>query len=125
MNPLGQGLEWLVEAFDCDPAALTLRSKLEALLAQMVQELQLSPLGEPLWHHFPSTAAGPGGITGLYLLAESHFACHTFPEHRSLTINLFCCQPRPDWDFRSYLQREFGASHVCVRKLGRPYGWNR
>jgi S-adenosylmethionine decarboxylase len=112
------GLEWVVEAFDCNPAALKDRGRLLGLLGRMVDELELHPLCEPLCHHFP----GPGGITVMFLLAESHLACHTYPEHRSMTLNLFCCRPRPDWDFVSRLEQELGAGHVCVRKLERRYG---
>ncbi|MFN7918584.1 MAG: S-adenosylmethionine decarboxylase [Bryobacteraceae bacterium] len=117
-----EGVEWLVEAFDCDPASLTDTGALERLLDALISELPLRTVSAAQWHRFPATEAGPGGVTGLCLLAESHFACHTFPEHRSLTINLFCCRPRPDWDFAGYLEREFRARHVCVRKLRRPYG---
>jgi S-adenosylmethionine decarboxylase len=112
------GVEWVVEAMGCDPGALTDPSRLAALLEQLTRELPLHPVGEPLWHRFP----GAGGITGLCLLAESHFACHTYPEHGSLTINLFCCKPRPEFDFRGYLEKAFGARMVRVRKLERPYG---
>ena len=111
------GLEWLVEAFDCDPAALADTDKLRALAAALIRDLPLHPVHEPLWHQFP----GAGGITGLMLLAESHLAIHTFPEHGSLTLNLFCCRPREEWDFRAYLRREFSAGEVAVRQLERPY----
>jgi S-adenosylmethionine/arginine decarboxylase-like enzyme len=37
--------------------------------------------------------------TGLVLFAESHLAVHSFPEHGSLTLNLFCCRPG-EWNFR-------------------------
>ena len=111
------GVEWLVEAFDCRSTALKDLVRLRRLLDDMVADLGLHPVGEALWHRFPA----PGGVTGLCLLAESHFACHTFPEHASMTINLFCCQPRPDWDFESYLEREFGAARVAVRKFAREY----
>jgi S-adenosylmethionine decarboxylase len=114
---MDSGQEWLVEAFGCRPEALTDLAKLRTLLDTLAAALPLNPVGEPLWHRF----GGPGGITGLCLLAESHFACHTFPEHGSLTLNLFCCKPRPEFDFRSYLEREFGAGHVCVRVLPRHY----
>ena len=111
------GTEWLVEAFECDPALLRSRAKLSALFAEMVRELSLHPVREPQWHQFPE----PGGITGMVLLAESHITVHTFPEHGSLALNLFCCKPREEWDFRGYLEREFDAGYVRVRVVERPY----
>ena len=83
----------------------------------MIREMMLHPVGEPLWHQFPRT----GGITALYLLAESHLTCHTFPEHGSLCLNLFCCVPRPEWDFQGELKEVLGAERVSVRRLQRPY----
>jgi S-adenosylmethionine decarboxylase len=111
------GVEWFVEAYDCDPASLTDVGKLRLLLDTLVRELPLHPVGEAMWHTFD----GAGGVTGLCLLAESHFACHTFPEHGTLCLNLFCCKPRPEWDFTAYLRREFGAASVRVRRMERPY----
>ena len=111
------GREWLVEAHGCDPAALADVDALRALFAALVADLGLHPVGEPLWHKFP----GPGGVTGLVLLAESHLTVHTFPEHGSLCLNLFCCRPRPGWDFAEHLRERFGAELVQVRALTRPY----
>jgi S-adenosylmethionine decarboxylase len=110
------GCEWVVEAHACDPASLTDSDALHALFTQLIGGMALHPVGEAQWHQFPG-----GGITGLALLEESHIACHTFPEHRSLCLNVFCCRPRPDWDFVAHLKRTFGAVSVEVRKLDRPY----
>jgi S-adenosylmethionine decarboxylase len=113
----GSGLEWIIEAHGCSSAALTDLDKLRTLFADVVEAMSLCPVDESLWHRFPH----PGGITGLSLLAESHLACHTFPEYQSICLNVFCCQPRPDWDFVSYFERAFGATAVTVRKVERPY----
>jgi S-adenosylmethionine decarboxylase len=115
--PPAEGREWVVEAHGCRPDALADLGLLRMLFARMVDELSLRPVADPLWHRFP----GPGGITGLCLLAESHLACHTFPEHGSLCLNLFCCRPRPEWDYRERLGEMFGATRVSVRSLDRPY----
>ena len=112
------GREWVVEAYGCDAGRLADPNRLKMLFDQVIASLDLRPVGETQWHQFP----GPGGITGLCLLAESHLACHTFPEYRSLCLNLFCCRPRADWDFASYLKREFGAASVEVRRIERDYG---
>jgi S-adenosylmethionine decarboxylase len=111
------GIEWVVEAFGCSSQALRDSAALENLFHRMIQEMNLRPVGLTQWHQFPGT----GGITGLCLLAESHLACHTFPEHGSLCLNLFCCVPRDEWDFESALKDLFAADSVSVRRLQRPY----
>ena len=114
----GDGVEWVVEAFGCDAARLRDPAALGALVGEMIAALALRPVAEPLWHSFP----GAGGVTGLVLLAESHLALHSFPEHESLCLNLFCCSPRAEWDFSGGLARAVGATRVEVRRLARAYG---
>lgn len=111
------GCEWVVEARDCSPDALRDLGVLKALFARLVGELDLTEVRPSVWHVFP----GEGGITGMSLLSESHLTCHTFPEHGTLCLNLFCCRPRPDWDFEAGLGEAVGARHVEVRKLARRY----
>lgn len=111
------GVEWVVEAFGCAPDALRAPRALGALVDELVATLALRPVAPAQWHQFP----GPAGVTGLVLLAESHLALHTFPEHRSLCLNLFCCVPRAEFDWAGGLARHVGAHDVRVRRLARAY----
>src|SRR5262249_26903325 len=113
----GNGCEWIVEAHGCDPSRLADRDSLERLFAGIVEGMHLHPVAPSSWHQFPNT----GGITGLSLLAESNIACHTFPEFGSLCLNVFCCRPRPEWDFERALVEALGAASVRVRRVERPY----
>jgi S-adenosylmethionine decarboxylase len=112
------GIEWVIDAHGCAADSLRNLALLREFFDRTISELRLRPVGETQWHQFPNT----GGITGLCLLAESHLACHTFPEFGSLCLNLFCCVPRETWDFESVLAATFGATSVTVRTIPRPYG---
>jgi S-adenosylmethionine decarboxylase len=112
------GTEWLVEASGCDAEALGDVERLRGVFARAVAELGLSVVGEPQWHKFP----GPGGVTGLALLTESHLACHTYPEFRLAAFNLYCCRERAEWDWEARLRELLGAEEVRVRRLTREFG---
>lgn len=109
------GTAALVDAFGCRPDTLCSTERLTALFERLVRELELHPLAKAAWHVFP----GAGGVTGLLPLAESHLACHTFPESGFATFDLYCCRPRPPWPWKERLAEELGAGEVLVRVLQR------
>jgi S-adenosylmethionine decarboxylase len=111
------GTEWIIEAKGCAPAALRDLARMRGLCAEIVRELALIVVGEPQWHQF----GGPGGVTGLYLLTESHLACHSYPELGVVTFNLYCCRPRARWAWEARLAEALGATQVAVRELGRDF----
>ena len=57
---------------------------------QAVHAVGLQPVNQ-LFHAFPATAHGPGGITATVLLAESHLCVHTWPEQKAVTLDVYVC----------------------------------
>jgi S-adenosylmethionine decarboxylase len=112
------GTEWLVDAEGCRADLLGDLATLRRLCNRIIAELDLHVVGDGVWHHFPP----PGGVTGLFLLTESHLACHTYPEAGVATFNLYCCRPRPAWPWAARLVEELAATQVTVRSRRRGEG---
>ena len=109
------GTEWLVEAEECNENLLRDETLLRAVFSRIISDLGLKTIKEPLWHKF----GGEGGVTGLLMLTESHLACHTYPEHRIATFNLYCCRTRSEWNWDANLKEILGAMKVNITKIER------
>lgn len=113
-----RGAEWIVDARGCPPDVLRDGNRLRALFDRLIDDLHLTPVAPAVWHTFPA----PGGLTGFVVLAESHLACHTFPEFGSICVNVFCCRAREDFDAAALMSEMLGATDTVVRRLERAYG---
>jgi S-adenosylmethionine decarboxylase len=109
------GLEWIVDARGCPAARLADLDAIRSCCERIVREMQLHVVGQPQWRKFD----GPGGVTGLYLLSESHLSVHTFPEFGLVCLNVYCCRPRATPEWETLLRVELGANAVVVRQLTR------
>jgi S-adenosylmethionine decarboxylase len=74
----------------CDASLLTDAERLGARCVQAVATAGLQPVAQ-LFHSFPATSHGPGGVTATVLLAESHLCVHTWPESGSVTLDVYVC----------------------------------
>jgi S-adenosylmethionine decarboxylase proenzyme len=86
------GIHLLGEWYDC-PAhtpEFTRAEALRALCLEATTEAGLTIVGER-FHQFE-----PQGVTGTVLLAESHLAIHTWPEHGFVTIDVYVCNYTTD-----------------------------
>ena len=113
------GTEWLIDASGCDPEALANLDRLRAVFDRVIRDLDLHVLGEIAWRQFDH----PHGVSGLALLSESHLTCHTYPEFRAATFNLYCCRTTATWPweakFTEILKEMLGATEVNVRVFER------
>jgi len=55
------------------------------ILNKIVNKYQLNVVGKAI-HQFQ-----PFGVTGVYILAESHLSIHTFVEERKVALDLYTC----------------------------------
>ena len=110
-----RGSEWIIDAAGCAPELLAGTGAMQTVCDVIIERAQLHVVGEPVWHQFD----GPGGVTGLYLLSESHLTCHTFPEFGLAAFNLYCCRRRQTCDWESLLQEHLHATRVSTREVVR------
>ena len=72
-------------------ALMTVPALLRLVCTEAVAAAGLHGVAE-LFHAFaPAPQAGPAGVTGVVLLAESHLAVHTWPEIGAATLDVYVC----------------------------------
>lgn len=66
-------------------------------------------------------AFSPYGISGVVVIAESHLAIHTWPEHQYAAIDIFTCGTKIDFaGIRTALVSAFQAKTESTREFKRP-----
>jgi S-adenosylmethionine decarboxylase len=87
-----QGLHLTADLYECrcDTAWLTDAARLGRWCVEAVHAVGLDPVNQ-LFHSFPDTSGGTGGVTATVLLAESHVCLHTWPEKRAVTLDVYVC----------------------------------
>lgn len=86
------GLHLTADLLDCrcETRWLIDAVTLGAACVESADSAGLQVVGQ-LFHTFPATSMGPGGVTATLLLAESHLCVHTWPEQRGVTIDVYVC----------------------------------
>jgi S-adenosylmethionine decarboxylase len=80
------GKHLLADLYGVSPERLDDAELLARCLEGAARECRLTPVAPPVLHCFPG-----GGVTGFLLLAESHIAFHSYPEHGYLALDIFSC----------------------------------
>lgn len=91
-----QGLHIIADLSGCtaDEALFTNEHALRALCERAVESAGLASLGALFYSYSNQNIVDcqqESGVTGIILLAESHLAVHTWPELRSVTLDVYAC----------------------------------
>ncbi len=79
------GRHIIADLYGVAPDLISRRETVEAILDEVVREARLTEEGRA-YKQFE-----PYGVTGVILLAESHLAIHTWPEHGLVNVDVFTC----------------------------------
>lgn len=112
-NTLTLGWHWFVDFSGCRSMPTT-PAQLRDTLCHAARLAGATIVAES-FHEF-----SPHGLSGVVVIAESHFAVHTWPEHQAICIDLFSCSSRLNIDTAiAYLQEIFKPASTRVREVTR------
>ena len=112
MKSLGKHL--IVELYGCSSELLNNLVQVEKILIEAV-ELSKATIVQPVFHHF-----SPHGISGVVVIAESHFTIHTWPEYGYCALDIFTCGDQIDPDESlQFMKNKFQADNMSVMEIKR------
>ncbi|MFP3869726.1 MAG: adenosylmethionine decarboxylase [Syntrophobacteria bacterium] len=112
MKSLGKHL--IIELFQCDSTILNDPKTLEYHLLEAVR-LSGATAIQPLFHQF-----SPHGISGVVVVAESHFSVHTWPEFGYCALDIFTCGEHvSSYKALNHLKKALRAANVSVMEIKR------
>lgn len=114
MSALGTHI--LADLYGCDPAVLDDVEKIAACMAEAARRCGATIVSQ-CFHRY-----SPQGVSGVVVIAESHLAIHTWPEHGYAAVDLFTCGEslKPDACF-SYLHDALGSRHHTTNTIHRGH----
>ncbi len=111
---MNMGHHIIVNLLKCPAKVLEKVNIVQKLLNEIVSEASLTKVGESFYQFEPK------GVTGIILLAESHISIHTWPEHESAAVDIFCCGGKESAK-KAYelLVKKFEPSNVKKHEVSR------
>jgi len=112
MKSLGKHL--LIELYDCNQEIINNIKKIEEKLIRSV-EISGATIINHTFHKF-----SPHGVSGVVVIAESHFSIHTWPEYGYCAVDIFTCGEKIDGEKAlKYLKEELNAKSISVLEAKR------
>lgn len=110
----GVGHHLCIDLHDCQPDQLDSPDEIETLMVAAAKACGAKVVSSHA-HHFE-----PFGVSCMVILAESHLAAHTWPEHGFVAVDIFSCDKElPSQLAAEYLQTKLGAKSIACQQLDR------
>jgi S-adenosylmethionine decarboxylase proenzyme len=112
MQALGRQI--LVELYDCNADVLNDEAQIRDILVEGTRQSGATVITDT-FHLF-----NPHGVSGVIVIAESHVAIHTWPEHGYAAVDIFTCGDTIDpWVILEHMKRGFKAGNTSTMELKR------
>lgn len=112
MNALGKHL--IIEFHECSAEILNSTELCEKYLIDAVN-ISGATVIQPFFHKF-----NPHGVSGIIVIAESHFSIHTWPEYGYCALDVFTCGDEIDGEAAvKFLKGAFQAKYSSVMEVKR------
>lgn len=112
MDYLGNHL--LVELYECNSKKLNDLKKLEMVMGEAVRISGATAL-KTSFHQF-----APQGVSGVVIIAESHFTIHTWPEYGYAALDIFTCGETIDSQKAlDFIEKKLDVKTVSVTEMRR------
>jgi len=108
LKALGRHL--ILELYGCPSHCLDDLDLVGRVLTEAVEDSGAT-LIKPFFHQF-----SPQGVSGVVVIAESHFSVHTWPEYGYAAVDMFTCGDCVDLD-RAFETIRGGLKAKAVQKL--------
>lgn len=87
------GVHFMIDGYGAPPETLKDTEALTNALTAIPDSMGMHCISEPVVVEVgPNNKKDPGGLSGVVLIAESHFAFHTFPNRGFVTIDVYTCK---------------------------------
>ena len=87
-----EGDHCIADLWQCDQETLNNKKQIKKILKEAANVANATPLKYQDYHF------NPNGVTGVWILSESHISIHTYPESQYAHVDVFTCgnQCRPE-----------------------------
>jgi S-adenosylmethionine decarboxylase len=103
------GRQLTIEYCDCGPDTLLEKEKVEQILLTAAAKSGATVISSS-FHQFD-----PQGVSGVVIIAESHFTVHAWPEHNYAAVDIFTCGDNINLDRAIHaMQKGFASQRVLI-----------
>jgi len=108
------GKHFIIELYGCQAEVLDDKKIIESRFLEAA-DISGATVIQPFFHQF-----SPHGVSGIIVIAESHFSVHTWPEYGYCALDIFTCGDDIDNEKAlNYLVEKLGADHYSMMEIKR------